>query len=123
MKKVSVKEFIWYAACGVVVALGLICMIFGIVGYHMAGQTNFILDFEAKLPFELRYWGIIFMAAGVLVALVVLLVNAKKADREFDKKVRREQRIAAQSNQTIEVKNAVEVVVEKPAETEEPKAE
>lgn len=122
MKKVSVKEFIWYAACGVVVAFGLICMIFGIVGYHMAGQTNFIVEFEAKLPFELRYWGIIFMAVGVLVALVVLLVNAKKADREFDKKVRREQRIAAQSNQTIEVKTAVEVVEEKPV-PEEPKAE
>lgn len=122
MKKVSVKEFIWYAACGVVVAFGLICMIFGIVGYHMAGQTNFIVEFEAKLPFELRYWGIIFMAVGVLVALVVLLVNAKKADREFDKKIRREQRIAAQSNQTIEVKTAVEVVEEKPV-PEEPKAE
>ena len=83
---------------------------------------NFIANFEKKLPFELRYWGIIFMAAGVLVGVIVLLVNAKKADREIEKKIRREQRLAAQSNQTIEVKQAVEVI-EEPQPTETPKAE
>jgi len=44
-----------------------------------------------------------------------LLFNAKKADREVEKKVRREQRLAAQASKTIEVKKAVEIVEEKPA--------
>ena len=117
MKKISTKEFIWYAACGLVIVFGLICMIFGIIGYHMGGETvnNFIKSFEAKLPISLRAFGIIFMAVGVVVGIIVLLFNAKKADREVEKKIRREQRIAAQSNMNIEVKKAVEVVEEKPA--------
>lgn len=121
MKKISVKEFIWYAACGIITVFGLICMVFGIVGYHMKGSSsqNFIVAFEDKLPFPLRYWGIIFMAVGVIVAIVVMLVNAKKADREIEKKVRREQRLAAQASEAIEVKKAVEVVEEpKPEEPE-----
>lgn len=121
MKKISTKEFIWYAVCGLIVVFGFICMIFGIVGYHMGGMSdkNFILTLEAKLPFALRYWGLIFMAIGVVVAIICLLVNAKKADREYEKKIRREQRIAAQSNSSIEVKNAVEIVEEpKPKEPE-----
>lgn len=128
MKKVSVKEFIWYAGCGVVVAFGLICIIFGIVGYQMdvLNKYNFVAQFEAKLPFELRYWGLIFIAAGVLVGIIVLLVNAKKADREIEKKLRREQRLQAQNNTTIEVKKAIEVIEEAPAPEvapEAPKAE
>lgn len=124
MKKISTKEFIWYAGCGIVIIFGLICMIFGIVGYHMGGslENNFVVQFESKLPFGLRYWGLIFMAIGVIAGVLVLLFNAKKADRDYEKKIRREQRLAAQNDNTIEVKNAVEVVTEKPAE-EAPKAE
>lgn len=117
MKKVSTKEFIWYAACGIVIIFGIICMVFGIIGYHMPASNNFIKDFEAKLKvLDLRTWGIIFMAVGVVVAIIALVVNAKKADREVEKKLRREQRIAAQSAMNVEVKNAVEIVEEKPAE-------
>ena len=116
MKKISTKEFIWYAACGIVIVFGIICMVFGIIGYHMPASNNFIKDFEAKIPLDLRIWGIIFMAAGVVVAVIALVVNAKKADREIEKKVRREQRLAAQSNMNVEVKSAVQIVEEKPVE-------
>ena len=88
----------------------------------MPTANNFIRDFEAKIPLDLRIWGIIFMAVGVLVAVVALVVNAKKADREIEKKVRREQRLAAQSNMDIEVKSAVQIIEEKPAEEPAPEA-
>ena len=89
----------------------------------MPASNNFIKDFEAKLKvLDLRTWGIIFMALGVVVAIVVLIVNAKKADREVEKKVRREQRLAAQSNMNIEVKSAVQIVEEKPAEEPAPES-
>ena len=122
MKKVTNKEFIWYLACGLLVFLGLVCVIFGIIGYHMSSPSgqNFIETFEGKIKIELRYLGLILIAAGVALSIGVLLFNAKKADREIEKKVRREQRIAAQNSKTIEVKNAVEVL-EVPAE--EPKPE
>ncbi|MCQ2802006.1 MAG: hypothetical protein MJ222_05230 [Bacilli bacterium] len=122
MKKISTKEFIWYAACGLVIVFGIICMVFGIIGYHMPASNNFIKDFEAKIPLDLRIWGIIFMAAGVVVAVIALVVNAKKADREVEKKNRREQRLAAQSNMNIEVKSAVQIVEEKPAEEPAPES-
>lgn len=115
MKKISTKEFIWYAVCGIVAVFGIICMVFGIIGYYLPAN-NFIREFEGKLPFELRYWGIIFMAVGVVVAIIALVVNAKKADREVEKKIRREQRLAAQNSMDIEVKSAVQIVEEKPAE-------
>ena len=88
----------------------------------MAGPTgtNFIVEFEEKIKFELRYIGLILIAAGVVLAVIVLLINAKKADREVEKKIRREQRLAAQANQTIEVKQAVEIIEEKPAVEVEP---
>ena len=122
MKKVTTKEFLWYLGCGLLGFLGLICIVFGIIGYHMAGPTgtNFITQFEDKLKFELRYLGLIFLAAGVVLAICVLLFNAKKADREVEKKIRREQRLAAQANSTIEVKKAVEIIEEKPVVEVEP---
>ena len=125
MKKISTKEFLWYAGCGLVVVFGIMCMVFGIVGYHLPSSNNFIKDFEAKIPLDLRIWGIIFMAAGVIVAIIALIVNAKKADREIEKKVRREQRLAAQNSMDIEVKSAVQIVEEKPVEkpAEEPAPE
>ena len=116
MKKVTTKEFLWYLGCGLLGFIGLVAIIFGIIGYHMAGPTgtNFITEFEDKINFQLRYIGLIFMGAGVVLALCVLLFNAKKADREVEKKVRREQRLAAQSSKSIEVKKAVEIIEEKP---------
>ena len=118
MKSVTNKEFVWYLIAGLLAFLGLIAIIFGVVGYHMgaSGTLNFIQAFEQKINFELRYLGLIFVGAGTVLAVSALLFNAKKADREIEKKVRREQRIAAQSNKTIEVKNAVEVVVEEAKE-------
>ena len=83
----------------------------------MPSQLNFIEEFEAKIKFELRYLGLILIGAAVVLSIGVLLFNAKKADREVEKKIRREQRIAAQNSKTIEVKQAVEVIEEpKPVE-------
>ncbi len=115
MKKVTTKEFIWYLVCGFIAFLGLVCIIFGIIGYHMAGDGNFIEEFEEAIHFELRYLGLILLGASVVLSIIVLLFNAKRADREVEKKVRREQRIAAQNSKTIEVKQAVQVVEEAPA--------
>lgn len=119
MKKVTGKEFAWYAACGMIIFLGLLAVVFGIIGYQMSGPSalNFVESLETKIKFELRYLGLILIGVGVAASIVVLLVNAKKADREVEKKIRREQRIAAQSNSSIEVKNAVEVI-EEPAPEE-----
>ena len=117
MKKVTTKEFIWYAVAGVLAFIGVVAITFGIIGYHMSASAayNFVQTFEEKIKFELRYIGLFFIAGGLVIAVIALLFNAKKADREVEKKIRREQRIAAQNSKTIEVKNAVEVIEEAPA--------
>ena len=118
MKKVTTKEFIWYLGCGLIVFLGLVAIVFGIIGYHMKDPIglNFVEAFEEKIKIGLRYLGLIFVGVGVAAFVIVLLVNGKKADREIEKKIRREQRIAAQNSKTIEVKQAVQVVEEAPKE-------
>lgn len=116
MRKITNKEFLWYLGCGLIAFLGLLSIVFGIIGYHMSGSngTNFVLEFEEKIRFELRYIGLILIGGALVIAIGVLLFYAKKADREVEKKIRREQRLAAQTNKTIEVKKAVEIVEEKP---------
>ena len=121
MKKVTNKEFIWYLACGLIAFIGVVAVVFGILGYHMPSQLNFVEELEEKMKFELRFLGLILIAGAVVLSIIVLLFNAKKADREIEKKVRREQRIAAQNSKTIEVKQAVEVIQE-PAPQAEPEA-
>ena len=121
MKKVTNKEFIWYLACGLIAFIGVVTVVFGILGYHMPSQLNFVEELEEKMKFELRFLGLILIAGAVVLSIIVLLFNAKKADREIEKKVRREQRIAAQNSKTIEVKQAVEVIQE-PAPQPEPEA-
>ena len=119
MKKVTNKEFIWYLSCGLIAFLGVVAVVFGILGYHMPSQLNFVEELEEKMNFELRFLGLILIAGAVVLSIIVLLFNAKKADREIEKKVRREQRIAAQNSNNIEVKQAVEVIQE-PAPKAEP---
>ena len=122
MKKVTDKEFAWYLGCGLIIFLGLVSIVFGIIGYHMSTATgmNFVQNFEEKIKFDLRYLGLILVGGAVAILICVLLFNAKKADREVEKKIRREQRLAAQNNKTIEVKQAVEVIEEKPTVEVEP---
>mgnify|MGYP003311589422 CR=1 FL=1 len=114
MKKISTKEFIWYAAAGLIVVAGLILMIFGIVGYNVKGtvDSNFILKAEQSMSIGFRFLGLIIMVVGILFGVIVLLVNSKRADRDIEKQIRRQQRISAQANTVLEVKKAVEVVEE-----------
>lgn len=129
--KVSGKEFAWYLTGATIAVFGIILMIFGIVGHHMntAADNNFIKLAEKnlieaiKIPFDFRVWGILIFLLGVAVVIIALAVNAKKADREVDKQLRRQQRQAALKDNTIEVKSAVEIIEEAPEVKEVPAAE
>lgn len=125
--KVTGKEFAWYLGGATIAAFGLILMVFGIVGHHMnvAADNNFIKVAENKLieaikvPFDFRVWGILVFVLGIAIVVIALVFNSKKADREVEKQLRRQQRQAALKDNTIEVKSAVEII-EEPAPQEEP---
>ena len=129
--KVSGKEFAWYLSGATIAVLGLILMVFGIIGHHMnvATDNNFIKKAETalingiKIPFDFRIWGILIFVLGVTIVIIALAVNAKKADREVDKQLRRQQRQAALKDNTIEVKSAVEIIEEPAPEVDPAPAE
>ena len=126
--KLSWKELTWYIIGGVIALFGIALMIFGIIGHHISERSvNFVKDAEAtliskiKIPFDFRIWGIIFMLLGVIVVVIALNAFAKKVDREHEKTIRRQQRLAAGTNSDIEVKSAVQVIEEPtPAPVEAP---
>ena len=121
----SGKEFAWYLVGSTISVLGIVLMVFGIVGHHLplTGDNNFIKVAEQSLidainiPFDFRIWGLLIFVFGLIIDIIALMYNAKKADRDYEKKLRRQQRQDALKNSTIEVKSAVEII-EEPAPSE-----
>ena len=124
--KMTGKEFAWYIVGGLFGMFGLTLMVFGIICHHLnvPQADNFIKNAESavieaiKIPFDFRIWGILFLLLGMLVVILTLNYNAKKTDREVEKTIRRQQRLNAGMNTSIEVKSAVEVIEEPKAEVE-----
>ena len=114
------KEYVWYLIGSTIAIFGIVLMVFGIVGHHLPGSSdnNFIKVAEQgfmdaiHVQIDFRMWGLILFAFGLLVDVITLLASAKKADRDYEKKIRRQQRQEALKNSTIEVKNAVEIIEE-----------
>ena len=114
------KEYVRYLIGSTIAIFGIVLMVFGIVGHHLPGSSdnNFIKVAEQgfmdaiHVQIDFRMWGLILFAFGLLVDVITLLASAKKADRDYEKKIRRQQRQEALKNSTIEVKNAVEIIEE-----------
>ena len=128
--KFSKKELVGYIIAGVIALFGLVLIILGIVERNMdvVPSKNFLmqadLKVQAALGIELsfRTWGIIFMSLGVLIAVIILCVTGRKADREVERKLRRQQRAGGAIDINSEVKAAVQII-EEPAPQAEPKPE
>ena len=124
------KELVGYSISGVIALFGLVLIVLGIVERNMdvVPSKNFLLQADEKIQAALKIdlsfweWGLIFMALGVLIAVIILCVCAKKADREVDRKLRRQQRAGSAIDISSEVKKAVEII-EEPAPQVEPKPE
>ena len=126
----SKKEIAGYIVSGIIAMFGLVLVVLGIVERNMnvVPSKNFLAQADSKVQTALKVslsfweWGLIFMALGVIVAVIILCVYAKKADREVDRKLRRQQRAGAAIDINSEVKKAVEII-EEPAPQVEPKPE
>jgi ABC-type multidrug transport system fused ATPase/permease subunit len=120
---VTKKEFAWYVVSGILVFIGVVLIIFDIIGDNIRVSTadNWILTAQnaviewSKINMDWRAWGLIFFLVGALVAVITLSVFAKGADRIVEKEQRRQARLSAiketdaDENKTIEVEvNEVE---------------
>ena len=129
--KFSTKELVGYIISGVIAMFGLVLVVLGIVERNMdvTQAKNFLYQADQKVQLALSVklsfweWGLIFMALGVIIAVIILCVFAKKADREVDRKLRRQQRANSAIDINSEVKAAVQIIEEPAPAVEEAKPE
>ena len=105
-------EWVFYSIAAVVAILGIVSLVFGIVGYHLnvPPEDNFIALAEAKIVLNFRYWGLILIGSGALIAVIVLSIFAQSADRKYEKNLRRQQRLSSSKISEMEIKPAVETI-------------
>ena len=131
-------EIIWYVLCGLVGLWGLTYIVFGIVAQNLPisseseGFVKVNEDFAETFKLDFLGWGLIILAIASVAAVVVLLLFSSKVDRDYEKNVRRAQRLAQleaeeeklEAEEQQEVVDAeVEPVKEEPAPQEEEKVE
>ena len=106
-RRISWKEWTFYAIAIVIALFGLSLMITGIVGDNLgvslennpikAAEKDFI---ATGFAMNFRNLGLVIIALGALVAIITLMVNAKKSDREHEKQLRRQERLSSDSEET-----------------------
>ena len=121
-KKIHPVEIVFYSIAAVLAFVGLVSLVFGIVGHHLTVplDDNWIKTAEKSIVLDFRLWGLILIASAALVAVVVLIIFASGADRAYEKTLRRQQRLNSSITSEMEIKPAVETIeVEaKPVEEE-----
>lgn len=99
-RKVSIFEIVWYSLTGGIALWGLTFITLGVIVRNLKSDAELVKGNNAwQAAMKLSYFnsGLILFAAGVLLAVIVLLINAKTADREVEKQQRRAARLAAAS--------------------------
>ena len=93
-------ELVWYILCGLVGIWGITYIVLGLVAEYLPAKYadgDFVqANAEFAKTFKLDWfgWGLIILAIAAVAAVVVLLIFSTKVDREYEKKVRRAQRLA-----------------------------
>ena len=128
-------EWVWYILCSLVGAWGLTYIVLGLVCNFLPikkedeGLVKYNFgDFKKYFGLDMLGWGLIILAIAAVSAVVVLLLFSNKVDREYEKNVRRAQRIAqleaeeakeeAEQNQVVDAE--VEPVKEEKEMEEKP---
>lgn len=98
------KEIVFYAIAAFLATVGLVFLVFGIVGTYLPvlASDNWILVSEnAWLTnwshMGYRYWGLILIGVGAIIAIICLTYFAKAGDRDEERALRRAQRLAIAS--------------------------
>ena len=94
-------EVVWYSICLLVGLWGLTYIVLGLVAENLpttatkeglvAANSDFAKTFGG---IDFFGWGLIILAIAAIAAVIVLLVFSSKVDRDYEKTVRRAQRLA-----------------------------
>ena len=109
--KLSIFEIVWYSLTGGLALWGLTFIVLGVIARNLSSSEALAKANEAYAKvMGLGYfeWGTIILSIAVVAAVIVLLINAKSADREVEKQQRRAARLASanevNNEQSVEVK-------------------
>lgn len=97
-KGTKIFEIVWYTLCGAVALWGLTYTVLGLVSNELRSkellsQANQVIADTFGLGFF--GWGLIILGIVTVAAVIVLLVFAKRVDRDFEKTQRRAARRSA----------------------------
>lgn len=99
-KQGLVFEIVWYSLCGAIALWGLTYIILGLLAKYLPilSNQNPLVAFDTTIKnlfgLDSLSWGLILLASGSLLAIIVLLSFAKNADRSYDKSLRRRARLS-----------------------------
>ena len=125
-------ELVWYTLTGLVGIWGITYIVLGLVAENLPitsedkGLVKVNADFAKTFGLDFLGWGLIILAIAGVAAVIVLLLFSNKVDRDYEKTVRRAQRLAqleaeeAKEEGEIIDAEVAPVAEEKQEETEKP---
>ena len=126
-------ELVWYILCGLVGLWGLTYIVLGIVIDYLPttaedeGLVKANGEFAKTFKLDFFGWGLIILAIAAVAVVLVLLLFSSKIDRDYEKNVRRAQRMAqldaeVEKEEQAEQQEIVDAEVE-PVKEEKPEPE
>ena len=120
-------ELVWYTLTGLVGAWGLTYIVLGLVAQNLPikskdeGLVKVNGEFAKTFKLDFFGWGLIILAIAAVAAVIVLLLFSNKVDRDYEKNVRRAQRMAQMEAEEarLEEQEAIDAEVE-PVKEEAP---
>lgn len=98
LNKTSIFEIIWYVLTGGLALWGLTFITLGVIVRNIKSDADLAkanASWLSTMKTDYFTSGIILLVTGVILAVIVLLIFAKTADREVEKQQRRAARLAA----------------------------
>lgn len=123
-------ELVWYVLTGLVGAWGLTYIVLGLIAENLPvkstdeGLVEVNAQFAKTFKLDFFGWGLIILAIAAVAAVIVLLLFSNKVDRDYEKNVRRAQRMAQMEAEEarLEKVEAIDAEVE-PVQEEKPAEE
>lgn len=100
--KLSVQEIIFYSISVILALWGIVEIILGLIVEFANVRIDEFPLYQAEQAYislfgmSFTNWGLVLLAIGLVVGVIVLCIYATRHDREVEKTVRREARLNAQ---------------------------
>lgn len=98
----SIFEIVAYSVLLLLGLWGLVYIILGVSCEFVSYKSDLYIANGKLGTLGFLYQGIIILAVAVVAAVVVLLINAKQSDRDFEKAQRRAARLAKENVVDVE---------------------